>query len=81
MRPARADVRSRGLELIATGIFPVEPLIVQGDHTVLLEVDSPRYVEARDGRFAVSRRKYSSCRFAESSRLRTGSKVSLRFCS
>lgn len=30
------------------------PLIVQGDHTVLVEVDSPRYEEARDllGRFA-----------------------------
>ena len=30
------------------------PLIVQGDHTVLMEVDSPRYVEARDAlaRFA-----------------------------
>src|SRR5438094_987880 len=30
------------------------PLIVQSDHTVLVEVDSPCYVEARDalGRFA-----------------------------
>ncbi len=30
------------------------PLIVQGDHTVLVEVDSPRYVDARDclARFA-----------------------------
>ena len=30
------------------------PLIVQGDHTVLVEVDSPRYEEARDhlARFA-----------------------------
>ncbi len=27
---------------------PDNPLIVQGDHTVLVEVDSPRYVEARD---------------------------------
>jgi len=27
---------------------PKNPLIVQGDHTVLVEVDSPRYVEARD---------------------------------
>ncbi len=33
---------------------PTNPLIVQGDHSVLVEVDSPRYVEARDGlvRFA-----------------------------
>jgi len=33
---------------------PENPLIVQGDHTVLVEVDSPRYVEARDhlARFA-----------------------------
>ncbi len=33
---------------------PENPLIVQGDHTVLAEVDSPRYVEARDhlARFA-----------------------------
>ncbi len=33
---------------------PDNPLIVQGDHTVLVEVDSPRYVAARDGlaRFA-----------------------------
>jgi DNA excision repair protein ERCC-3 len=33
---------------------PDNPLIVQGDHTVLMEVDSPRYVDARDGlaRFA-----------------------------
>jgi DNA excision repair protein ERCC-3 len=28
---------------------PDNPLIVQGDHTVLVEVDSPRYAEARDG--------------------------------
>jgi Helicase conserved C-terminal domain len=30
------------------------PLIVQSDHTFLVEVDSPRYVEARDAlaRFA-----------------------------
>ncbi len=27
---------------------PENPLIVQGDHTVLVEVDSPRYVEARN---------------------------------
>jgi len=27
---------------------PDNPLIVQGDHTVLVEVDGPRYVEARD---------------------------------
>jgi DNA excision repair protein ERCC-3 len=27
---------------------PDNPLIVQGDHTVLVEVDSPRYAEARD---------------------------------
>ena len=27
---------------------PENPLIVQGDHTVLVEVDSPRYAEARD---------------------------------
>jgi DNA excision repair protein ERCC-3 len=27
---------------------PENPLIVQGDHTVLVEVDSPRYLEARD---------------------------------
>jgi len=33
---------------------PENPLIVQGDHTVLAEVDSPRYIEARDhlARFA-----------------------------
>jgi len=33
---------------------PENPLIVQGDHTVLAEVDSPRYVEVRDhlARFA-----------------------------
>lgn len=33
---------------------PENPLIVQGDHTVLVEVDSPRYQEARDAlaRFA-----------------------------
>ena len=33
---------------------PENPLIVQGDHTVLIEVDSPRYAAARDGlaRFA-----------------------------
>ncbi len=33
---------------------PQNPLIVQGDHTVLVEVDSPRYEAARDGlaRFA-----------------------------
>ena len=33
---------------------PENPLIVQGDHTVLVEVGSPRYAEARD-RLAVSR--------------------------
>ena len=27
---------------------PENPLIVQGDHTVLAEVDGPRYLEARD---------------------------------
>ena len=33
---------------------PQNPLIVHGDHTVLVEVDSPRYEAARDGlaRFA-----------------------------
>jgi DNA excision repair protein ERCC-3 len=33
---------------------PENPLIVQGDHTVLVEVESPRYVDARDqlARFA-----------------------------
>ena len=33
---------------------PLNPLIVQSDHTVLVEVDSPRYAEARNGlvRFA-----------------------------
>ena len=33
---------------------PNNPLIVQGDYTVLVEVDSPRYDEARDAlaRFA-----------------------------
>ena len=33
---------------------PENPLIVQGDHTVLVEVDSPRYAAARDAlaRFA-----------------------------
>ena len=33
---------------------PENPLIVQGDHSVLVEVDSPRYKAARDGlaRFA-----------------------------
>ncbi len=31
-----------------TGIHSDNPLIVQGDHTVLVEVDSPRYEAARD---------------------------------
>jgi DNA excision repair protein ERCC-3 len=33
---------------------PENPLIVQGDHNILVEVDSPRYAEARDAlvRFA-----------------------------
>jgi DNA excision repair protein ERCC-3 len=31
-----------------TGFPPDNPLIVQGDHTLLVEVDSPRYAEARD---------------------------------
>jgi DNA excision repair protein ERCC-3 len=33
---------------------PENPLIVQGDHTILVEVDSPRYMEVRDrlARFA-----------------------------
>ena len=33
---------------------PENPLIVQGDHTILVEVDNPRYAEARDclARFA-----------------------------
>ena len=33
---------------------PENPLIVQSDHTVLVEVDGPRYLEARDqlARFA-----------------------------
>ena len=33
---------------------PENPLIVQGDHTILMEVDSPRYLAARDAlaRFA-----------------------------
>src|SRR5437764_1425280 len=31
-----------------TGFRPDNPLIVQGDHTLLVEVDSPRYGEARD---------------------------------
>jgi DNA excision repair protein ERCC-3 len=37
-----------------TGYRPENPLIVQGDHTVLVEVDNPRYAEARDrlARFA-----------------------------
>jgi len=37
-----------------TGYRPENPLIVQGDHTVLVEVDNPRYPEARDrlARFA-----------------------------
>ena len=37
-----------------TRYAPENPLIVQGDHTVLLEVDSPRYEAARDelARFA-----------------------------
>ena len=37
-----------------TRYAPENPLIVQGDHTVLVEVDSPRYEEARDAlaRFA-----------------------------
>ena len=29
--------------------LPDNPLIVQGDHTILVEVASPRYLEARDG--------------------------------
>lgn len=38
----------------ASGHRPGNPLIVQGDHTVLLEVDHPLYAEARDAlaRFA-----------------------------
>ena len=38
----------------ATEYVPQNPLIVQGDHTVLLEVDNPLYAEARDAlaRFA-----------------------------
>jgi DNA excision repair protein ERCC-3 len=38
----------------ATEYVPQNPLIVQGDHTVLLEVDNPCYTEARDAlaRFA-----------------------------
>ena len=37
-----------------TEYVPQNPLIVQGDHTVLLEVDNPRYADARDvlARFA-----------------------------
>lgn len=37
-----------------TDYDPTNPLIVQGDHSVLVEVESPRYEEARDGlvRFA-----------------------------
>jgi DNA excision repair protein ERCC-3 len=37
-----------------TDYVPQNPLIVQGDHTVLLEVDNPRYADARDvlARFA-----------------------------
>ncbi len=31
-----------------TAYNPSNPLIVQSDHTVLVEVDSPRYLEARD---------------------------------
>ena len=27
---------------------PENPLIVQGDHTILVEVDSPHYMEVRD---------------------------------
>ena len=34
------------------GPRPENPLIVQGDHTVLLEVDHPRYEEARDSLLA-----------------------------
>lgn len=36
------------------GYYPERPLIVQGDHTVLLEVDNDQYAEARDAlaRFA-----------------------------
>jgi DNA excision repair protein ERCC-3 len=38
---------------MSTGRYE-NPLIVQSDHTVLVEVDSPRYVEGRDAlaRFA-----------------------------
>ena len=38
----------------STNYVPQNPLIVQGDHTVLLEVDNPLYTEARDAlaRFA-----------------------------
>jgi len=37
-----------------TGYHPENPLIVQGDHTILVEVDSPHYEEARNAlvRFA-----------------------------
>src|SRR5260221_14118249 len=36
------------------GFNPENPLIVQGDHTILVEVASPRYTEVRDllARFA-----------------------------
>src|SRR5256714_2339093 len=32
----------------AVGYDPANPLIVQGDRSILVEVDTPRYAEARD---------------------------------
>ena len=40
--------RTRGLGGRAMQHAPDNPLIVQGDHTLLLETASPRYEEARD---------------------------------
>jgi len=41
-------VERQGAVAAMTAHHPQNPLIVQGDHTVLVEVDSPRY-EARAG--------------------------------
>src|SRR3954453_22938400 len=45
---ARASGRNQPSELIRMHYDPTNPLIVQGDRTVLVEVDNPRYAGARD---------------------------------
>src|SRR5207249_10326329 len=45
---ARASGRNQPSELICMHYDPTNPLIVQGDRSILVEVDNPRYAEARD---------------------------------